>query len=366
MSVERHRLVRRRLDLLRLDFRHHLQHAPHQEDDRPEEHDHHAPAPSRAPSSGCSARCGAARHVCVTRARRELSAPPMRARERLVRDGHLPAAETRRSSAAGIHDPWHPLTMRLEALCATARACSHPSTRRARSRKNSAANARSRTSIRSSAPWISGAVSQQRLVALGEEPVGHALRKRGAEVARVGEPGQDRRRRLRAGIALGDPLRDRVHQRRGHRRAVADDALGELDPKRRRSVRRVAPSLPRSRAWTVSLAEAREARGSRPQHGPAGDHVDLLRRADQGRRERDAEHRLEHRRQTLVGRAQPRDRARGIVGVLADRLQERARLGRQLIGRAGARPGAPAAAPSSAARCRPCSASTRAPPRPRS
>ena len=43
---------------------------------------------------------------------------------------------------------------------------------------------------------------EQRLVALGEEAIRHTLRKRLAEVARVGEAGQDHRHHLRARIVL--------------------------------------------------------------------------------------------------------------------------------------------------------------------
>src|SRR5665213_3661936 len=44
---------------------------------------------------------------------------------------------------------------------------------------------------------------QQRLVAVREEPVGHALGERETEVARVGEAGQDHRHHLRTGILPG-------------------------------------------------------------------------------------------------------------------------------------------------------------------
>src|SRR3954469_2122004 len=60
----------------------------------------------------------------------------------------------------------------------------------------------------------------QGLMALGEEAVGHALRERRAEPAGVRERGQNRRDGLRARVVLAHPGRDRVHQRRLHRRAV--------------------------------------------------------------------------------------------------------------------------------------------------
>src|SRR3954447_4018312 len=67
-----------------------------------------------------------------------------------------------------------------------------------------------------------------RLVALGEEAVGHAFREGGAEPAAVGEGGQDGRDGLGARVVLGDPAGDRVHELGLDRRAVADDGLGEL------------------------------------------------------------------------------------------------------------------------------------------
>ncbi len=55
---------------------------------------------------------------------------------------------------------------------------------------------------------------EQRHVTLGEEAVRDAVGERLAEPARVGEAGQDHGHGQRAGVVLGDPVRDRVHQRR--------------------------------------------------------------------------------------------------------------------------------------------------------
>jgi hypothetical protein len=67
-----------------------------------------------------------------------------------------------------------------------------------------------------------------------------------------------------------------------------------------------------------------------------GDHVDLLRGEHAGRGERNAEHRLEQRHQARLDRGDALERRSGVVvavGERADRLEERARLLGQAVGR---------------------------------
>ncbi len=158
------------------------------------------------------------------------------------------------------HHPWHRHSiMRVRLPRCRAGGELSPGCRVARSLKSSVANARSRTSMRSSAPCTSGAASQQRLVAVGKEPVGDAFREGVAEVTRVGEARQHDGHRLGARIALGDPGRDRVHQLAAHRRAVAHHPLGEVQPPApflARAPPRPPPGPPPRRG--------RAARGSRP------------------------------------------------------------------------------------------------------
>ena len=207
--------------------------------------------------------------------------------------------------------------------------------------------------MRSSAPWISGAGLEHRLVAVREEAVGDALREGEAEMARVGEAREHRPARPpRPGPARRPSRRSRRISGERDRRAVADD----------RSVNSIRQPLrpPRSRAprampsRTSSSPRPGRHAAVDPQLGAAGDHVDLLRRPDPRRRERHAEHRLEHRRQARVGLAHARDRALRVLRVLADAARGSAAARRSAGRRAGARRGARAPAPSSAARCRPC------------
>ncbi len=232
---ERDRLVGGRLDPLRLDPRHHLQHPPHHENQRREEQDrdhrlpverevldflrerdvrrgHHgarrvvrttpACAPVPAFAAYLSAACVSA--ACVSGGVR-------------VREPSRPA-RPRRPWWSPAHSSFHPLQQvnhpwHRAALCGFSARLSSAATlslERAvasrASRNSSVANARSRTSMRSSAPWISGALSQQRLVALREEAVRDALGERQAEVARVGEAREHHRHDLRARVVLADPL----------------------------------------------------------------------------------------------------------------------------------------------------------------
>src|SRR3989440_9682669 len=145
-------------------------------------------------------------------------------------------------------------------------------------------------------------------MAMRAESVGDAFGERLAEVARVAEARERDRHQLRAGLALGDPARDLVHQRRAHWRAVAAHALGEVDAK---AV--LAEDFGDSLA-DLLLAEAGRDAAVDAQLGAAGYHIDLLRRTDACRRERHAEHGLEHDRQARVGGAYAGDRAGRVRG----------------------------------------------------
>ena len=221
--LEGDRLLGGRFDLLRLDPRHHLQRAPQQEDDRREEQDPHDRLPLKGPvldvlhergvrcatgasvvltvsvppccvcaSRACSSRAvGAAitpRTAAVTSAFAFPAIPPSLASSLKYAGSHARSARNL-NGARNLPAGWHP--------CGLSRARARRDLGRTR-----VANARSRTSMRSSAAWISGVAREQRLVALGKEAVGHALRERLAEVARVGEARQDHGHDLRTRIVL--------------------------------------------------------------------------------------------------------------------------------------------------------------------
>ena len=72
-------------------------------------------------------------------------------------------------------------------------------------------------------------------------------------------PGAPPARTSRAGVVLGDPADERVHQRRVDRRAVAHDLLGELDPHGGRRRRRAPPRCPARTSCSPSPGGTRQS-----------------------------------------------------------------------------------------------------------
>ena len=174
--------------------------------------------------------------------------------------------------------------------------------------------------MRSSARVHQRAGLVERLVALREEAVGHAVGERRAEPAAVREG-----RAARTGTAspvrvlLADPVRDRLHQRRRRRRPAADDRLGELDLEPVRA----SPSSSSRRASATSWSSPGGSRQSTTNSARAGITLIFSPRRDDRRRERDAERRLEHPRERAARQRRMRSTAAaGIGGILADRLEE--------------------------------------------
>ena len=152
----------------------------------------------------------------------------------------------------------------------------------------------------------------------------------------------------------------RVHERRVGRRGVADDLLGELE-----LVAVACRATSWMRARTSSSLHARRRAAVDGQRRPRGDHVDLVGGEDARRRERDAEHRLDDHREDRVALAQRVERRRRVaVEREAERGQQRARRLGDVVGRLAVAHRLQEAGPSSAARCRPSSASRRGRPRP--
>ncbi len=196
------------------------------------------------------------------------------------------------------------------------------------SAKKLVAKPRSRTSIRSSALWISGVAVEQTLVALGEEAVGDTVGEGVAKPPRVAEAREDHGHRGGARVVACDPALDPAHQLAVDRGLVADDLLGELDP----------PALGLGAQHLLDplarrlFAEAGRDAAVDAHLGARGDHVDLSRGAGHRRRQRHTEHRLDQRPQPRVGLRDPLQRRAWVIGVLAEAAQQRRRAFGQLEG----------------------------------